>query len=116
MATTTPDQTILSANAFVGSIGVNTHVGFSWGGYDNLSMMVQDSLEYLGVTRLRDGMATIPEAQPVLNGLAADGYKFDLLVPSGLPASGSAALQQYLVSVEQFRRRSSRQHYLRWRG
>ena len=68
MATTTPDQTILSANAFVGSIGVNTHVGFSWGGYDNLSMMIDD-LEYLGITRLRDAMAASPEARPVLDGL-----------------------------------------------
>ena len=101
MATTTPDQTILSANAFVGSIGVNTHAGFSWGGYDNLSMMI-DNLEYLGITRLRDGMAANPEARPVLEGLAAAGYQFDFLVPSSLPAMGSAGLQQYLVSLEQF--------------
>jgi hypothetical protein len=101
MATTTPDQTILSANAFVGSIGVNSHVGFSWGGYDNLSMMI-DSLEYLGITRLRDGMAANPEAQPVLDGLADAGYQFDFLIPSSLPASGSAGLQQYLVSLQEF--------------
>ena len=79
MATTTPDQTIHSANAFVGSIGVNTHVGFSWSGYDNLSMMI-DNLEYLGITRLRDGMASSPEARPVLEGLATAGYTFNFLV------------------------------------
>jgi hypothetical protein len=101
MATTTPDQTILSANAFVGSIGVNSHAGFSWGGYDNLSMMI-DNLEYLGITRLRDGLAASPEARPVLDGLAAAGYDFDFLVPSSLPALGSAGLQQYLVTLEQF--------------
>jgi hypothetical protein len=101
MATTTPDQTIRSATAFVDSIGVNSHVGFSWDGYNNLAMMI-DNLEYLGVTRLRDGMAANPEAQPVLDGLAAAGYKFDFLVPSSLPAMGSAGLQQYLVSLEQF--------------
>ncbi|MBR1234844.1 RHS repeat protein [Bradyrhizobium sp. AUGA SZCCT0182] len=99
--TTSADQTILSASSFVGSIGVNTHVGYSWGSYDNLALL-QDSLEYLGVTKLRDGLTNIPEAQPVLNGLAADGYKFDLVVPSGVPAGGSAALQQYLATVEQF--------------
>ena len=99
--TASVDQTILSASSFVGSIGVNTHVGYSWGSYNNLAL-VQDSLEYLGVTKLRDGLTNIPSAQPVLNGLAADGYKFDLVVPSGVPAGGSDALQQYLTSVEAF--------------
>jgi len=101
MATTTPDQTILSATSFVGSIGVNSHVGFSWGGYNNLSLMIDD-LKYLGITRLRDGLAASPDAQPVLDGLAAAGYRFDLVVPSSLPASGTDGLQQYLVSLEQF--------------
>src|SRR5688500_18896894 len=99
--TTSADQTVLSASSFVSSIGVNTHVGYSWGSYDNLALL-QDSLEFLGVTKLRDGLTHFPEAQPVLNGLAADGYKFDLVVPSGVPAGGSAALQKYLASVEQF--------------
>jgi antitoxin component YwqK of YwqJK toxin-antitoxin module len=101
MATTTPDQTILSANSFVGSIGVNSHVGFSWGGYNNLSLMIDD-LKYLGITRLREGLAASPDAQPVLDGLAAAGYRFDFVVPSSLPASGTDGLQQYLVSLEQF--------------
>jgi hypothetical protein len=99
--TASADQTILSASSFVGSIGVNTHVGYSWGSYNNLALL-QDSLEYLGVTKLRDGLTNIPSAQPVLEGLAADGYKFDLVVPSSLPAGGTAALQQYLASVEHF--------------
>jgi hypothetical protein len=99
--TTSADQTILSASSFVGSIGVNTHVGYSWGSYNNLALM-QDSLTYLGVAKLRDGLTNIPSAQPVLDGLAADGYKFDLVVPSGVPSGGSSALQQYLASVEHF--------------
>jgi trimeric autotransporter adhesin len=99
--TASADQTILSASSFVGSIGVNTHVGYAWDSYNNLAL-VEDNLKYLGVTKLRDGLTNIPSAQPVIDGLAADGYKFDLVVPTSLPAKGSAALQQYLTSVEHF--------------
>ena len=101
MSTTTVDQPILSAQTFIGSIGVNAHVGYSWGAYNNLSL-VMDDLKYLGVTTLRDGLATSPTAQPVLDGLAAAGYKFDLVVPSSLPAAGSAGLQQYLAALDAF--------------
>ena len=31
------DQTILSASGFIDSIGVNTHAGFGWTGYNNLA-------------------------------------------------------------------------------
>ena len=101
MTTASPDQTILSASTFVSSIGVNVHVGYSWGAYDNLAL-VEDNLKYLGVTKLRGGLATSPEAQPIVEGLAKDGYKFDLVVPSGVPAGGAAALQSYLESVKEF--------------
>ena len=49
------DQTILSASGFIDSIGVNTHAGFGWTGYNNLALMVDD-LKYLGVTHLRDAI------------------------------------------------------------
>ena len=95
------DQTILSASSFVNSIGVTTHAGYSWGGYANLALM-QDDLKYLGVTHLRDGLTTNANAQPVLDGLAAAGYTFDMVVSSGLPATGAAGLQQYIVQLNQF--------------
>lgn len=101
MSTTTVDQPILSAQSFIGSIGVNAHVGYSWGSYDNLAL-VMDDLKYLGVTTIRDALATSPGAEPALAGLAAAGYKFDFLVPSNLPASGSAGLQQYLAELDAF--------------
>ncbi|KYG98124.1 hypothetical protein [Bradyrhizobium sp. DOA1] len=96
-----PDQTILSASGFTNSIGVNTHAGFGWTGYNNLALMA-DSLEYLGVTHLRDAMGTSPAAQPVVEGLAAAGYKFDFLVSSALPQSGAAGLQNYIASLQKF--------------
>ena len=95
------DQTILSASGFINSIGVNTHAGFGWTGYNNLAMMVDD-LKYLGVTNLRDAMGTSPAAQPVVEGLAAAGYKFDFLVSSALPQTGTVGLQKYIASLEKF--------------
>ncbi|WP_035695565.1 hypothetical protein [Bradyrhizobium liaoningense] len=96
-----PDQTILSASGFINSIGVNTHAGFGWTGYNNLALMA-DSLEYIGVTHLRDAMGTSPAAQPVVEGLAAAGYKFDFLVSSALPQSGTVGLQNYIASLQKF--------------
>ncbi|MCK1368242.1 RHS repeat protein [Bradyrhizobium sp. 62] len=95
------DQTVLSASGFINSIGVNTHAGFGWTDYNNLAMMTDD-LKYLGVTHLRDGMGTSPAAQPVVEGLAAAGYKFDFLVSSALPQLGTSGLQSYIVSLEKF--------------
>ncbi|MFB9268761.1 RHS repeat protein [Bradyrhizobium erythrophlei] len=99
MATTS--QTVLSASGFINSIGINTHAGFAWGGYNNLALMIDD-LKYLGVTHLRDSSANSPAAQPVVDGLASAGYKFDFLVSSALPGSGSVGLQSYLASLDKF--------------
>ncbi|MET4802853.1 RHS repeat protein [Bradyrhizobium sp. LB11.1] len=95
------DQTVLSASGFINSIGVNTHAGFGWTDYNNLAMMADD-LKYLGVTHLRDAMATSPAAQPVVAGLAAAGYKFDFIVSSALPSLGAAGLASYIVSLDKF--------------
>ncbi|WP_298872047.1 RHS repeat protein [uncultured Bradyrhizobium sp.] len=95
------DQTILSASGFINSIGVNTHAGFGWTDYNNLAMM-GDDLKYLGVTHLRDAMATNPAAQPVVDGLAAAGYKFDFIVSSALPGQGSTGLQNYVTALDKF--------------
>ncbi|QQO35944.1 RHS repeat protein [Bradyrhizobium diazoefficiens] len=102
MATiTSSDQTVLSASAFTSSIGVNTHVSYAWGSYNNLALVEAD-LKYLGVTTLRDGLTNIPGAQPVLDGLANDGYKFDLGASSSIPATGAAGLQQYIAALDAF--------------
>ncbi|WP_426412159.1 beta strand repeat-containing protein [Bradyrhizobium ganzhouense] len=102
MATiTSSGQTVLSASAFTSSIGVNTHVSYAWGSYNNLALVEAD-LKYLGVTTLRDSLTNIPAAQPVLDGLANDGYKFDLGVSSSIPATGAAGLQQYIDALDAF--------------
>jgi trimeric autotransporter adhesin len=101
MTTASPDQTILSASSFISSIGVNTHAGYSWGGYNNLAL-VEDDLKYLGVTKLRDGLASSPSAQPILDGLAKDGYTFDFVVQTSVAVGGAGALQTYLDAVKAF--------------
>ncbi|MEH2491811.1 beta strand repeat-containing protein [Bradyrhizobium sp. AZCC 2230] len=98
---TSTNQTVLSASAFTSSIGVNTHVSYAWGSYNNLALVEAD-LKYLGVTTLRDSLTNIPAAQPVLDGLANDGYKFDLGVSSSIPAAGAAGLQQYVAALDAF--------------
>ena len=95
------DQTILSASSFDSSIGVNTHVAYGWGSYNDLAL-VEDDLKYLGVTKLRDTVTSIPSAQPVLDGLAAAGYKFDMIVSSSVPAAGNAGLQQFIQALNTF--------------
>lgn len=104
MSTATFSQPILSAAGFDSSIAVNTHVGYSWGSYNDLALVIDD-LKYLGVTTLRDGLdgSTISATTAnVFNGLASAGYKFDLVVPSGVPAMGAAGLQQYLAALDAF--------------
>jgi hypothetical protein len=97
----TANQTILSAASFVDSIAINTHTGFSWGAYNNASLVIDD-LKYLNVTTVRDSFATDPSAVPVMDALAAAGVKFDFVTSSDLPASGSAGLTQYVASVDAF--------------
>ncbi len=90
-----------TANAFVHSIGINTHSGFGWGAYNDLSL-VTDALRYIGVTSLRDSLTTDPALQPVLSGLAAEGYTFDFVTPSGLPAQGTVGISQYITLAANF--------------
>jgi len=45
-----------SANDFVESIGVNTHLGYSDTAYGNYRGLLKPSLLYLGVRHIRDGI------------------------------------------------------------
>src|SRR3954452_18368329 len=105
MATTSTSSTVLSAQAFVGSIAVNAHAAYSsssaYASYGNSSMILDD-LHYLGVTTIRDAMPTDPTAAPVVNALAAAGVKFVFVVSSDLPASGAAVLAQFIASLDGF--------------
>ena len=105
MTTTSTSSAVLSANAFVDSIAVNAHAAYSaassYGTYANSSLII-DGLRYLGVTTVRDSLPTDPSAIPVVDALAAAGVKFDFVVTSNLPASGSAGIAQFLASLGSF--------------
>lgn len=105
MATTSTSSTVLSARAFVDSIAVNAHSAYSsssaYASYGNSSLILDD-LHYLGVTTIRDALPTDPNAAPLVNALAAAGVKFDFVVSSDLPASGSAGIARFIASLDSF--------------
>ena len=71
----------ITADDFLGTLGVDTHIGIS-GPYSNLSPVEQD-LSYLGVPIVRDSIgdaSVIPSWQTVA---AATGVKFDDFMPEG---------------------------------
>ena len=68
----------LSADAFVSSIGVNTHTGYMDRSYGNYTVW-RDRLVESGIRNIRDGVAVgQPPVYDRLNELAAKGIKTDL--------------------------------------
>src|SRR5918998_1731657 len=73
-------ETARSADDFVSSIGVNTHVIYDDTAYGNFNL-VRDRLRELGVRHIRDGLCgSCAWQHDRLNALAADGIKADLIV------------------------------------
>ena len=69
--------TAVRTDDFVGSIGVNTHANFSWTNYANTALVEQD-LEYLGVSNVRDNLDDPSAAAKLLAIHDATGVKFDI--------------------------------------
>jgi serralysin len=75
-------QQAVAADAFVQSIGINTHIDFSWSAYANLAA-VQSALAYLGVQNVRDAIDS-PSDLAEFAGLNQDlGVKFDFFIAPG---------------------------------
>jgi hypothetical protein len=82
----TPPATLRAAD-FIAAIGVNTHLEY----YDTAyalpngsapdAQKIASELAYLGISRIRDGFPTA-QTLPAMQTLAADGIRFDMLVPS----------------------------------
>ncbi|KQM58869.1 MULTISPECIES: hypothetical protein [unclassified Sphingomonas] len=88
-----------TATAFLSTLGVNTHAGNA--GYGNASI-VNNSLAYLGIKRVRDDLAIMGTASAVTNAMGAAGVKFDFVISSSLPARGDAALVAQIKAIETF--------------
>ena len=72
-------QAVIDASSFISSLGVNVHMNFTGTPYQNVSA-VQNSMNYLGLTNMRDlGV----QHNSVYDTLANAGYHFDFLVPGG---------------------------------
>jgi serralysin len=76
--------TAISATAFIDTLGVNTHLGDA-GAYSDTAM-VEQNLEYLGVTTVRDSVISASEAAVWQQVAQATGVKFDDYMPEGAPA------------------------------
>ena len=82
--------TAVSATTFIDTLGVNTHIGDA-GAYSDTSM-VEQNLEYLGVTIVRDSVDSASEAAVWDQIAQATGVKFDDYMPEGAPAWDQSAL------------------------
>jgi|GEM_PF-1327496 len=85
----------IRASDFINSIGINTHIDFTWTAYGNIQRII-DSLNYIGVKHVRDSANNPADIGP--NGwwqkvADATGIKFDAFIGSGSPAMMQAGLQ-----------------------
>src|SRR4051812_15307302 len=74
---------------FLGSIGVNTHIDFTWTAYNNLAV-VENAINYLGVKNLRDSPNSPYDvgAHGLWQQVAdATGVRFDAFLAQGSQAN-----------------------------
>ncbi len=81
----------ISAQAFTSTLGVNTHIDFDAYGYQDLAT-VEQSLDYLGVSNVRDSAADSSTLTSWLQVAQATGVKFDDYIPQGSVAAMQTAL------------------------
>ncbi len=90
-------ETARSADDFVSSIGVNTHLTYDDTAYGNFNL-VRERLRELGVRHIRDGLCGPCGWQhDRLNALAADGISSTLIV--GTPTNRTGTLSENLAAV-----------------
>ncbi len=105
----------LRASAFLSSVGVDTHIAYTDGGYASIKNVAAD-LSYLGITNVRDGISNGQNGSAPLSSyiaLAQDGIKFtfqisatvgmttaDLTAQLALIAKVNAAVPGSVVAVE----------------
>jgi len=82
---------VILASAFVGSLGINTHISFQKYGYENLDTVAK-SLTYLGIANVRDSLMR-QEVIPMWQQVASTAnVKFDDFMPEGSPQDMQNAL------------------------
>lgn len=91
--------TAISATAFIGTLGINTHIDFGAYGYQNLTA-VENDINYLGVKIIRDSAETATDAQTWLAVAQATGAKFDDYIAETSPAGMQTDLS-YITQLAQ---------------
>jgi hypothetical protein len=95
-----PAAPVQSAHAFVDSIGVNTHLGYTGTPYYRFRK-VETALERLGVHYIRDGiLQRRPDVDARFRALAARGIKLDALVGEPTGGDGTGTVEQQLSVIE----------------
>jgi hypothetical protein len=92
-------QTPIRAADFLNTLGANTHISYTDGGYDNLTNVAAD-LQYLGINQLRDAISDGTGGSAPLSSyvtLAQKGEHFTFFISTG----STAGLQDQLSLIEQ---------------
>lgn len=90
---------VIKAGDFVSSIGVNTHVNFTWTSYKNTEIVI-NAINYLGVKNLRDSATRDSDLGPTGTWQVvadATGAKFNAYVPQATVTG----MQNSLLRMEQ---------------
>ena len=80
---------IYTVGQFIHSIGVDTHLSYTDGGYANVSNVIAD-LKYLGINNVRDSLVN-PSHLATYEQVAAQGFKFTLTVAGQTQTSATLA-------------------------
>jgi hypothetical protein len=91
-----------SADAFVDSIGVNTHFTYNDTAYVTVGSTVQALLIASGIRHIRDGLVDSTSYQAVLNALGAAGVRAQLIGSIGQTASFITGYPALVPSMEAF--------------
>jgi hypothetical protein len=95
-----PAAPVQSAHAFVESIGVNTHLGYTGTPYYRFRK-VEAALERLGVHHIRDAiLLRRPDVDRRYRALAKRGIKLDALVGQPKGGEGTGTVEQQLSVIE----------------
>ncbi|MBR1130220.1 hypothetical protein [Bradyrhizobium iriomotense] len=96
------NTTVTTASSFLNNLGINTNAGAYTDAYTNSSLII-NSLDYLGISHVRDSYNAIGHANAVIDALANAGVSFDFRVAYTLPETGSSGLASYVASLAQFK-------------
>jgi hypothetical protein len=89
----------MRTSAFIGTLGVNTHIPYTDGGYANLTNVIAD-IKYLGITQVRDGISNGDGGSAPISSfitVAQSGVHFTFI----MEVTTTAELQADLALVDQ---------------